>query len=240
MNASVYEYLMRDRLANIDMLEILPLPGAEVVCFSENGVLLRHDGLYLLAAEPSHSAEFLPPLTDGLTAEDERMIVLRNGELTAVLQRVFGFQLVMECRHAVYPGKTPPPYALPEDTQIRRLDLSHLGFVHAHYKMVDDLDYLRERIEDCMFGVFVRDEIVGFAGTHDERSMGLLEILPEYRRLGLAYALEAHLIKHLLELGRTPFCQVSIRNEPSIALQEKIGMEFSTAVIHWLVRGRVR
>ena len=52
--------------------------------------------------------------------------------------------------------------------------------------------------------------------------MGLLEILPEYRRLGLAYALEAHLINHLLSLGRVPFCQVALYNEASIRLQKKL------------------
>jgi tRNA (guanine37-N1)-methyltransferase len=91
-----------------------------------------------------------------------------------------------------------------------------------------------------MFGVFIGGEIVGFVGTHDEHSMGLLEILPEYRRLGLGYALEAHLINHLLSRGRVPFCQVAVYNEASILLQEKMGLEISTSVIYWLARGGMK
>ena len=85
-----------------------------------------------------------------------------------------------------------------------------------------------------MFGVFVRGEIAGFVGTHEEQTMGLLEILPEYRRLGLAYALEAHLINHLLSIGQTPFCQVAIHNEPSLRLQRKLGLTISDTVVYWL------
>ena len=100
--------------------------------------------------------------------------------------------------------------------------------------MVDDIGYIRDRIEAGMFGVFLKGEIAGFAGTHEERSMGLLEILPEYRRLGLAYALEAHLINHLLSQGRVPFCQVAIVNVASIRLQQKLGLTISDQVVYWL------
>ena len=240
MKQTITDYLMRDRMANIDMLEILCLPGAEVLRFDADGVLLQHGELFLLACEPGRAASFLPQMTEGLTNETERLIVLREGEAIEPLVQNHNFQVVMDCYHAVYPSKEPIPYTLPKGTQIRPLGPEHLDFVHAHYHMVDDIDYIRERIEECMFGVFVAGSIVGFAGTHDERSMGLLEILPEYRRLGLAYALEAHLINHLLRLGRVPFCQVSVRNTPSIELQRKLGLELSTTVIHWLARGTMR
>ena len=186
------------------------------------------------------AASFLPLITQGLAEDTERLIVLREGELIGPLVQNHGFSVVMDCRHAVYPSKKPLTYTLPEGAQIRPLGPEHIGFVHEHYHMVDDIGYIRERIEAGMYGAFVGGIIAGFVGTHDERSMGLLEILPEYRRLGLAYALEAHLINHLLSLGRVPFCQVSIRNEPSIELQKKLGLELSTTVIHWLARGRVK
>ena len=71
------------------------------------------------------------------------------------------------------------------------------------------------------------------------RNIDILEVLPEYRRLGLAFALEAHLINCLLEQRRIPFKQVSVDNEPSLALQRKLGMELSDATVHWLIRGSV-
>ena len=80
--------------------------------------------------------------------------------------------------------------------------------MHEHYHTVDDVDYIRERVEEGMFGAFVGGDFAGFIGAHDERSIGLLYVLPDYRRLGLAFALEAVMTNHLLSIGRLPFCQV--------------------------------
>ena len=240
MKQEAIDYLNRDVLMNIDMLEVLELPKAAIVAANESGVLVQHGDLYLLASEPNHAAEFLPQMEQTLTQNPEQLVVLHSDELRDTLEHDFGFQTVMECRHAVYLSKEPVPYTLPEGAEIRPLDRSYAGFVHAHYHMVDDPAYIRERLEEGMFGVFVGDEIAGFAGTHEERPMGLLEILPGYRRLGLAYALEAHLINHLLSLGRVPFCQVAVYNEASIRLQEKLGLVLSDQIIYWLARDRMK
>ena len=240
MIQQAFDYLSREILTYIDMLEILDLPRAQVILANEHGVLLRHDDLFLLASEPGRAADFLPRMTEDLAQNPGRMFVLHDNEIRETLEREHGFKTAMECRHAVYRSKEPLAYSLPEGAEIRKLDARYVDFVHAHYHMVDDVSYIRERIEEDMFGVFIGGEIVGFVGTHDERSMGLLEILPEYRRLGLGYALEAHLINHLLSRGRVPFCQVAVYNEASILLQEKMGLELSTSVIYWLARGNMK
>lgn len=227
-------------MTNIDMLEVLQMPKAEVLAANDHGVLVSHGDLFLLTHEPGFAAEFLPRMTQNAPYNPEQLIVLHSDELRETLEREYGFQTVMECRHAVYPSTERIPYSLPEGAEIRKLDERYVDFVHAHYHMVDDVDYIRERINEDMFGVFFGDEIVGFAGTHDERSMGMLEILPEYRRLGLAAALEAHLINHLLTLGRKAFCQVAVYNEASIKLQQKMGLAISERVIYWLARSRMK
>ncbi len=239
MKTAAYDYLIHNRIANIDMLEILPLPSVRVVLANEKGVLIEHDGLFFLASEPGRAAEFLPYIARDLANIADPMVVLHNGELKEALEREYGFETFMAFYTAVYDSDQPIPYTLPANAEIRKLKMGHLDFVHEHYHTVNDRQYVRERIEDGMFGVFMNGEIAGFAGTHDERSMGLMEILPQYRRLGLAYALEAHLINHLLSLGRVPFGQVSVENEPSIALQKKVGLVFSDSVGYWLVSSAV-
>lgn len=239
MKSSVVAYLLRDPNKNIDMLEILPLPTARVLAASDSVVLIEHNGIYLLSCDEGTDADYLPLLVEGLEHDPERMIVLHSPALKDMLVTTHGFQAFLDVRHGVYRKTEPVAYSLPEGAQIRRLDESHLDFVVSHYHMMDDETYLRERIDEGMYGVFVGGELAGFIGTHDERSIGLLEILPEYRRLGLAFALEAYLINRLLEQGRIPFTQVSVDNEPSLALQRKLGMELSDATVHWLVRGSV-
>ena len=240
MKQEALAYLKQDILTNIDRLEVLELPRGAVVTANESGVLVQHGDLYLLLHEAGHAAAFLPQMEHSLRQNPEQSVVLHSTELKETLERDYGFQTVMECRHAVYFSKEPVPYTLPEGTEIRPLDRSYAGFVHAHYHMVDDPGYIRERLGEGMFGVFVGDTIAGFAGTHEERPMGLLEILPEYRRLGLAFALEAHLINHLLSLGRIPFCQVAVYNDASIRLQKKLGLVLSDQIIYWLAKERMK
>lgn len=225
---------MQDELGNIDVLEASRMPNVQTLAENEHGVLFMYDGLYFLSCEPEFTETFFPLIGEGLNAYKSRLVVVRGAKARDQLEQKLGFQAQMECYNALYRSQEPIAYSLPEGAEIRKLDQSHVGFVHSHYHMVDDIGYIRERIEADMFGVFLRGEIAGFAGTHEERSMGLLEILPEYRRLGLAYALEAHLINHLLAQGRVPFCQVAIVNDASIRLQQKLGLEISQQVIYWL------
>lgn len=85
-----------------------------------------------------------------------------------------------------------------------------------------------------MWGLFDNGTLAGFIGMHDEGSMGLLEILPEYRRRGYGYLLEGCLIRLHLECGWVPFCHVVEGNDASMRLQEKLGMTFSELPAIWV------
>ena len=238
MNQTAFDYLSRERLKNIDMLELLPLPTTEVLCAAPDGVLLHSDNLYLLSAEPDARERLWTILEDALASQagEEILLIAHDADTRGHFLGRHGFRILMDCVHGVYERNEPVSFPLPDGAQIRRLGMEHLDFVHAHYHTVDDVDYLSERIEEGMFGAFVEGKLAGFIGTHDERAMGLLEILPEYRRRGLAFALEGHLINHLLSIGRLPFGQVRIDNAPSLALQRSLGLTMSDAVVHWLAR----
>lgn len=236
MKTTAINYLLRDRLKNIDMLEIMSLPSAKLHYAGPDGVLLEYDDLFLLSADDGTAEKFLPVLLSALPKNKPSLIVLHSGELLHPLKREHGCHTIMDCCHAVYDRREPIPFSLPAETEIRRLNESHVDFVHEHYHTVDDEDYIRERIEECMFGAFVQGDFAGFAGTHDELSIGLLFVLPAYRRLGLAFALEAAMVNHLLSIGRLPFCQVHLQNEPSLALQKKLGFTVSDQPIYWLER----
>ena len=234
MKTTAINYLLRDRLKNIDILEIMQMPSARLHYAGGDGVLLEHDDLFLLSADDGTSAKFLPVLLSVLPENKPSLVILHGGELLQPLKEQHGYHTLMDCCHAVYDRKEPIPFTLPAGAEIRRLDERHVDFVHAHYHTVDDVDYIRERVEEGMFGAFVGGDFAGFIGTHDERSIGLLFVLPEYRRIGLAFALEAVMANHLLSIGRLPFCQVQLQNEPSFALQRKLGFTVSDQPIYWL------
>ena len=76
--------------------------------------------------------------------------------------------------------------------------------------------------------------MVGFIGQHLEGSMGLLEVLPQYRKNGYGMELEQTMINYMLEKGLIPFCQVEVTNEKSLRLQKKLGLTISREQVYWL------
>jgi len=234
MKEKAAEYLLRDRLKNIDALEQLKDPCTRVFYAGDDGVFFQYDFLFQLSAEPGTKKRFLPLLLSALPDKGEYLVVLHTPELSDDLQTQRNLSPILDCCNCVYDSRTPTRFTLPQGVEIRPLDQSYFPFVRAHYHSVDDAEYVRERIAAGMLGAFVNGEIAGFIGTHGELSIGLLEVLPAFRRRGLAFALEASMVNTLLAAGRLPFCQVRLGNDASFALQKKLGFTASDRTVRWM------
>lgn len=152
-----------------------------------------------------------------------------------LLKERFGATLFLEgaSYQAAY-LRTQPPVLQDCGLAIRQLGVSGLPQVAAHYQLEGE-DYLRSLLErGQLFGGFLNGVMVGFAGRHTEGSIGLLEILPQYRRQGFATELERYMIRLELSLCHIPFGQVLTDNAPSLALQRSLGMTISSGTLHWL------
>lgn len=157
-----------------------------------------------------------------------------------------GYRLDMECHQAVYTRREKLPIrglyradgeALPGGIAIRPLTLEHLSAVSSVYHTVDDEGYVRRLIEKgAMYGAFADGELAGFIGVHSEGSIGLLEVLPEYRRRGVAVALETYLSNLFIGQGMTPYGQVVVGNDISCGLQRRLGLCFAKENVFWMSR----
>ena len=86
-------------------------------------------------------------------------------------------------------------------------------------------DYVRERAEAGeLFSARMEGVFAGFIGFHDDGSTGLLEVLPPYRRRGIAQCLEKFMINFCLERGWTSYGQIYTDNDASFALQGSLGI----------------
>lgn len=227
------KYLSGNRLHHMDMLEALTRDNADVLYAEDDGVLLynRSGEVYLLSAESDAGFDALC----GLIRDPDQLVTHQTRYMPALRER-FGLKGEMTCFQCVYEGGTPLPVELPEGFTLRALTQENLDFVLAHYEQVPDPEYISGRIRDGMLGAFRGETPAGFIGTHDEGSMGLLEVLPEYRRRGLAQALESAMIDRLLEKGQTPYGQLFTTNEVSRALQQKLGLSVTTEQLAWLFK----
>lgn len=220
-------FLERDRLLYHDMRELLMRGSGEVLHAGADGVLLREreSGILFLAG-----AEVEDDLRLAREAEGELLTVHRLESARKLLGQN-GRDNLQDCWQMVYLGEAPRE---PEE-DLRILGPEHLGAVHAHYHPEEDGSYLLDRLErGMMLGAFVEDRLAGFVGVHTEGSIGMLEVFPEYRRRGLASALERGMIFLQMRRGWQPYCQVIVGNEASRALQEKLGLTMAEGHVCWL------
>ena len=86
----------------------------------------------------------------------------------------------------------------------------------------------------CHAGAFGTVCCWGLPGMHPEGSVGMLEVLPEYRRQGAATALMAAMVNFCLERGCVPFSQIFAGNEASPGTSSENGI-FRAAAHVWVM-----
>ncbi len=245
---AAYNRLAKNKLLHMDMLELIKRGNAVLLYDGVAGTLLKDkvSGLYTLTVQDKESGikilnqVFGEPKTEteiasGMPVSDKKTVdlfVVHQEYMTDVIAERFGLEMWSGCFQYVYTKKESLPKI---DADIRRLDASYLDVVYAHYDLTDRDDILRKLNNGKMYGIFVEDKLAGFAGEHEEGSMGMLEIFPEYRGQGLATALETDLINRTLHRGDTPYCQIREDNNESIRLQEKLGLYPAKEKIWWFM-----
>lgn len=226
-------YLEKDALAHIDMIEVIRRGFSHIYYADEDGVAMAETkgGTQYMSAADQETAEKLLALLKKKTS------VIVHQEFAAELARekleLSGFH---PCYTFAYPKKEKV-YQKAEDVEIRRLSMEWRDRILENYRLVDRPEYIELLIEDgVMHGAFADGELAGFIGIHTEGCMGLLEVLPAYRRRGIGELLERYMIDWNLERGFVPFCQVFKDNEASLRLQEKLGMVAAASGIWWVYR----
>ena len=230
VSKQVVSYLSKDMLLHIDMLEILKRKDTEVLKASDRGVPLYNEscGVYMISAQDGQTAEEMLS-----SVKRPEVIVTHQNFCIDTVQKQFRFRRKTACHQAAYFNRNPLP--VPESSAvIRPLDESYLPVLLKYYSLAGIVS-VQERLESgSMFGAFLSGALAGFAGTHAEGSMGLLEVLPEYRRQGIAVVLETFLANRFLAEGRVPFAQIIAGNTASLKLQQKLGFTVSEQAICWL------
>lgn len=232
------EALNRDPVLYLDLTEAVRRGEGRVIAAMPRGALVAFTNLmdgsdlgYTMFADDERTARRLfamIPAKPGFITVHER-------HYSDLLKKCFGFSELNACWQVGYLRTSPLPLSNP-DVVLRPLEAAHLPTVLANYKLEDEayLAWLISRGE--LVGAFDGDTLMAFAGRHAEGSLGLLEVLPPYRRRGLGTLLQSHLINLELSRGCIPYGQVFDGNEPSLALQRSLGMAQSMGRLYWAVR----
>lgn len=237
--------MMRQKLLHIDMIELINRGRARIVYHDADEILLRDivTGIYFhTRMSDVPQMEWKLPQALG---KDERIecIVLHQREMVPLMEKHFHLKEDMECLQGAYTrreklpvrGLYGPDGRGENGFSIRTLTEEFIPFVAEHYSEIGSPEYVTERIlHGAVYGAFYEEKIVGFIADHEEGSIGMLYVLPEYRKRHVAMALETYCMNLAVERGEIPYGQVVLGNEASIRLQEKMGICFAKETIVWM------
>lgn len=221
-------------LMSIDMLERDLL---SIVYAGHDSLLLANDDTMMIHCKAE--AEWpglLKALLERIHPDGWYILKAHENWYLPELMEKSGFTRVHEVYNGIYPESRELWGSLPPGVEIRPLTMAQFPVVRQVYTTVNDDDYIRERIEEGMIGAWYQGELAGFMGTHEDGTMGLLEVLPQFRRLGIAKALESEMIRRLRAQGRRTYGNIFKDNALSLEVHLKMGTLLSEDPVYWLFR----
>ncbi len=224
--------LSRHRRDNIHIIESLARGSGEILyeCGEDALVYDRECLLAMLTVASREKGEELL----ALAPEGTESFLLSQDFMVPVLKERFGMHVDMECVNALYTNREHLPV---KHRDIRRLSAESLGYVLENYRY-GNREYVEERLKrGQLFGIFREGRLAGFAGEHEEGSLGMLFVDPACRRQGLGESLEAFLINRHKDMGYTPYGQIMVGNQSSLKMQERLGLYLSSKSVWWMSAG---
>jgi ribosomal protein S18 acetylase RimI-like enzyme len=117
----------------------------------------------------------------------------------------------------------PPRY------ECQSIEASEAGYIleHSPYKKYTSLNYIKSQLQnDISSGIWIDNHLSGWALTHDDGSLGFLNILPQHRKKGLGEALVNSLVIKRKKEKKPVFVNIEPNNLPALKLVEKLGFSF--------------
>lgn len=225
MKEKALEFLNKDYLLNVDMIECIRRDICRILYASDKAVLIVADSgwVYMLSCEDRELGLEL------IKTHQPPWVVLHQMDMREAVAGL-GYRIGDECWQSAYTKTTPMEETLAD---IRRLDRRFLKRIADNYELADEEEIAALLDAGVIYGAFAGGELAGFIGRHEEGSVGLLFVFPEFRRMGIAEALERNYVNRELAEGNVAYGQIFVGNTPSRQLQEKLGMDFSDKFICW-------
>lgn len=217
----------QDILQNIIVIEFLKR-GADILAQNECAILVRDksSGVICLSAIDEKSA------AEALQARnDYDLLLLCQSLMLEYVGKKYGLVCEHPCFQGVYTKGNPLP--LKGDLEIDVADDKELEKIIATYEFADPEGLKKAQRRGQIFAAHADGQFCGYIGEHEEGSMGMLHVFPEFRGRGYAYELESFMINKKLSEGSTPYCHIIYDNAASLSLQKKLGLEIAAQYIFW-------
>jgi ribosomal protein S18 acetylase RimI-like enzyme len=218
-------YLKKDLPAHIHMLEALRHRDINIIYAEDDGVILID--------KKSNSCQISLENASNLNVDllpEVKLFCVSGTACAKIVRNTQKFSRELVTNQVCYLRSEKPGG---DFSAVRRLGEKDQDIAAKAY--ASGPDYIKERIQSgAVYGFYERGNLAGFIGRHDEGSIGLLEVLPAYRRRGIGETLLSFLANLYLEEGKIPYSQIELGNDASFALHEKLGFIRSGALLYWI------
>lgn len=204
--------------------------GGEILYAETDGVLALYKGIYALFGTSGQG------LTKALSlVENASCFVCSSSEEgDAVLEKFKNIKKKKACYQILY--REPFGVEIPEDTIVKELPPTdeNIDFVTSTYTLGFAREDIKRLMQDFTFyATYTGGELSGYIGRHDEGSIGLLEIMPKFRRKGLGAFLVDYSVKKVNEQGDIAYCNIEANNEKSLKMHLKMNFIPSNKFVYW-------
>jgi len=171
------------------------------------------------------------------TGSDDRYLATIDDQILDRVKKRFACNWVLSCQRLYLPEDVQLPAATLSLSPVLPADAEHI-YSNSNYKTFSSVEYIREQIKQGPGSAYrLEDTLAGWALTHDDGAMGMLHVLDDYRRKGVAKAIVIDLIQKVRALGLTPYTYVEPSNSGSMELVTQLGF-LPDRPIHWVCLSR--
>ena len=230
---SAVSCLKRDHIRNMNAIYFLQDYGAQSLELIDNSVLLRGESdrpwVYISSTDP----EELERLRARLTSDDRSFAAIEEWMVPIITQhKEVKWDLSMM---RLILRRDPLPFSGRGDVEVLPLIEDDARFIYDNspYKEFTSPGYIRERIrKGPNGGIYKEGKLVAWAMTHDDGSIGITNVLQDYRRKGYAHALTVFLINRVREHGRIPYLHIEETNSDAMHVVTSLGFQWDRQ-LHW-------
>lgn len=229
MNDRAITYLIKNPLLHMGMIEAIRRDTADILYAEIDGVLLKEQksNAYMLSVDNFEKGQEL--INSILKCS---LIVAHQKFMVDYISNRFELTEKLECVQAVYMGKNK--LNIKEELEIRQLEQNQIEVILKYYDKLSKNEIKSILKNGNLFGGYRNGTLIGFVGNYLEGSIGILEVLPQYRRLGYGAMLESYIVNKMLERDLIPFAQIETNNKNSLSLQRKLGFNISKDRLYWM------
>jgi len=224
--------LEKDELSNISMLGFFSKRDPVKILKHNKSIMAMgisdEHWWYMAIKKPSDFAWFL----DNTESSDRYLAVIEDDLLEEIRLR-FTFRWKLSVHRFILKEKVE---VFMSNENIGNLSISDAEYIYSNsnYKEYMSIPYVRDQIsQGPAIGYWEDGKLVGWILTHDDCALGMLHVLEEYRRKGIARLLLVEIIGRVQAIGLVPFTYIEPENCPSLSLVNSIGF-IPDRIVHWV------